>query len=125
MVARSRLQPFLFYATVSVPCNGHVSKFTWLKNGYVEKDTLGKLLGCTEQAVAKWEKTGKVPKTSDLAVRMIYKQADDGKEGVGAHAFPPICAPLFSRRQLPTIQTDNFPATWVPAARTTAKTFNT
>lgn len=33
---------------------------------------LGELLGVTDQAVAKWEKTGKVPKTADRMVRLIY-----------------------------------------------------
>ena len=33
---------------------------------------LGNLLGTTDQAVAKWEKTGRVPKTADRMVRLIY-----------------------------------------------------
>lgn len=61
------------------------AEFRYIRSGLLlSQKSLGKLLGCTEQAVAKWEKTGKVPKTSDLVVRMIYKQAHDGKEGVGA-----------------------------------------
>lgn len=61
------------------------AEFRYLRSGLLlSQKSLGKLLGCTEQAVAKWEKTGKVPKTSDLVVRMIYKQAHDGKESVGA-----------------------------------------
>ncbi|NML61142.1 hypothetical protein HHL21_08625 [Massilia sp. RP-1-19] len=61
------------------------AEFRYIRSGLLlSQKSLGKLLGCTEQAVAKWEKTGKVPKTSDLVVRMIYKQSHDGKEGVGA-----------------------------------------
>lgn len=33
---------------------------------------LGGLLGTTDQAVAKWEKTGRVSKTADRMVRLIY-----------------------------------------------------
>lgn len=33
---------------------------------------LGQLLGNTDQAVAKWEKFGKVPKTADRMIRLIY-----------------------------------------------------
>lgn len=33
---------------------------------------LGELLGVTDQAVAKWEKHGQVPKTADRMLRLIY-----------------------------------------------------
>ena len=33
---------------------------------------LGALLGVSDQAVAKWEKTGHIPKTADRMVRLIY-----------------------------------------------------
>ena len=33
---------------------------------------LGELVGVTDQAIAKWEKTGKVPKTADRMIRLIY-----------------------------------------------------
>lgn len=36
---------------------------------------LGTLLGVTEQAVAKWEKTGRVPKTADRFVRLLYLES--------------------------------------------------
>ena len=39
---------------------------------------LGKLLGVTDQAVAKWEKTGRLPKTADRMVRLIYIEHLDG-----------------------------------------------
>lgn len=34
--------------------------------------SLGQLLGNTDQAIAKWEKFGKVPKTADRMIRLIY-----------------------------------------------------
>jgi DNA-binding transcriptional regulator YiaG len=59
------------------------AEFRYIRSGlFLSQKSLGKLLGCTEQAIAKWEKTGKVPKP--LTSWMIYKQAHDGKEGVGA-----------------------------------------
>lgn len=33
---------------------------------------LGQLLGVTDQAVAKWEKTGRTPRTADRMIRLIY-----------------------------------------------------
>ncbi len=38
----------------------------------MSQKALGQLLGYTEQAVAKWEKTGKIPKAIDLIVRKIF-----------------------------------------------------
>jgi DNA-binding transcriptional regulator YiaG len=61
------------------------AEFRYIRSGLLlSQKSLGKPLGCTGQAVAKWEKNGRVPKTADLVIRMIYKQAHDGKEGVGA-----------------------------------------
>lgn len=48
----------------------------------LSQKTLGKLLGYTEQAIAKWEKTGKIPKTSDYVIRIIYLQKHAGNEKV-------------------------------------------
>ncbi len=39
---------------------------------------LGQLLGITDQALAKWEKTGRVPKTADRMIRLIYLEHIDG-----------------------------------------------
>ncbi|MFZ4539490.1 hypothetical protein [Propionivibrio sp.] len=38
----------------------------------LSQNALGLLLGTTCQAVAKWEKTGRVPKTADRMIRLIY-----------------------------------------------------
>jgi DNA-binding transcriptional regulator YiaG len=72
-------------ALVNKPGKLSGAEFRYIRSGLLlSQKSLGKLLGCTEQAVAKWEKTGKVPKTSDLVIRMLYKHAHDGKEGVVA-----------------------------------------
>lgn len=39
---------------------------------------LGKLLGVTDQAVAKWEKTGRVSKTADRFIRLLYLEKING-----------------------------------------------
>ncbi len=39
---------------------------------------LGSLLGITDQAVAKWEKFGHVPKTADRMIRLIYLERIGG-----------------------------------------------
>jgi len=39
---------------------------------------LAKLLGNNEQAVARWEKTGKVPRWADKLVRLLYLARADG-----------------------------------------------
>lgn len=41
----------------------------------LSQNSLGTLLGVTEQAVAKWEKTGRVPKTADRFVRLLYLES--------------------------------------------------
>lgn len=46
--------------------------------------SLGKLLGCSEQAVAKWEKQGRVPKAEDFLIRGIYMEKANGNGKVGA-----------------------------------------
>jgi DNA-binding transcriptional regulator YiaG len=49
----------------------------------LSQDALGKLFGYTEQAIAKWEKTGKVPLLADKHIRLLWKARADGNEGVG------------------------------------------
>lgn len=39
---------------------------------------LGELLGVSDQAVAKWEKHGRLPKTADRMVRLIYLEHVSG-----------------------------------------------
>lgn len=40
--------------------------------------SLGTMMGATEQSVSLWERTGKVPKTSDAVVRMLVLEKLDG-----------------------------------------------
>ncbi len=44
--------------------------------------SLGRALGRTEQAVAIWEKSGKVPKFADTLIRVIYAAQANGNEKV-------------------------------------------
>lgn len=39
---------------------------------------LGELLGVTDQAVALWERKGRLPKTADRLLRLIYVEHDSG-----------------------------------------------
>lgn len=41
----------------------------------LSQNGLGQTLGVTDQAIAKWEKTGKVPKTADRFVRLLYLES--------------------------------------------------
>lgn len=44
--------------------------------------SLGKALDRTEQAVAIWEKTGRIPKYADILLRVIYAQHCNGDEKI-------------------------------------------
>lgn len=39
---------------------------------------IGKNLGVSDQAIAKWEKTGRVPKTADRFMRLLYLESING-----------------------------------------------
>ena len=64
------------------------SKLTGVEFRYIRlamlmsQASLGKALGRTEQAVAMWEKSGKVPKFADTLIRVIYAAQVDGNEKV-------------------------------------------
>jgi len=45
---------------------------------------LGELLGASDQAVAKWEKTSRIPKTADRMTRLIYLKHMDGNAPIRA-----------------------------------------
>lgn len=45
---------------------------------------LGELLGVTDQAVAKWEKIGRLPKTADRLLRLIYVEHENGNAPIQA-----------------------------------------
>lgn len=44
--------------------------------------SLGKSIGRTDQAIAGWEKTGKIPKYADTLLRVLYAANADGHEQV-------------------------------------------
>ncbi len=50
----------------------------------MSQKALGQLLGYTEQAVAKWEKSGKIPKAIDLIVRRIFIEKNSGNTKINS-----------------------------------------
>ena len=61
------------------------AEFRYIRNALLmSQKSLARAVGYTEQAVAKWEKTGKVPKAIDLMLRMIYARKHDGDKQVSA-----------------------------------------
>jgi DNA-binding transcriptional regulator YiaG len=58
-------------------------EFRYLRQGLLmSQPSLGQVLGVTNQAVAIWEKTGRVPKMADTAMRLIYTAHAKGNEQV-------------------------------------------
>lgn len=73
------------HALVKKPGRLSGAEFRYLRSGLLlSQKSVGKLLGCTEQAVAKWEKSGKIPKAGDFLIRMIYTEKHNGNEKIGA-----------------------------------------
>jgi DNA-binding transcriptional regulator YiaG len=59
------------------------AEFRYLRQGLMlSQPSLGQVLGVTNQAVALWEKTGKVPKMADTTMRLIYTAHAKGNEQV-------------------------------------------
>ena len=48
----------------------------------LSQKALGQLFGNTEQAVAIWEKKGKIPLLADKHLRLIWAEHDDGNEAI-------------------------------------------
>ena len=44
----------------------------------MSQSALGRLIGVTDQSVAKWEKTSHIPKTADRMTRLIYLEHSGG-----------------------------------------------
>lgn len=58
-------------------------EFRYIRQAMLLSQTsLGKSLGRTDQAVAGWEKTGKIPKYADIMLRVLYAAHVDGNERV-------------------------------------------
>lgn len=59
------------------------AEFRYLRNGLMlSQPSLGQMLGVSGQAVALWEKSGKVPKMADAMIRLIYTAHTNGDERV-------------------------------------------
>jgi DNA-binding transcriptional regulator YiaG len=59
------------------------TEFRYLRSNMLMSQTsLGKALGRSEQAVAMWEKSGKIPKFADTLIRVIYAAQAKGNEKV-------------------------------------------
>lgn len=56
------------------------TEFRYIRSAGMKQSQAGlaKLLGNNEQAVARWEKTGKVPRWADKLVRLLYLAQADG-----------------------------------------------
>ena len=50
----------------------------------LSQPSLGKLMGIDGQSVARWEKTGKVPKWADKLVRLMYLAQAQGNEPISS-----------------------------------------
>ena len=48
----------------------------------LSQKSLGKLSGNTEQAIAIWEKTGKIPFLADKFIRLLWLEREDGNETI-------------------------------------------
>ena len=61
------------------------AEFRYIRNNLLmSQKSLGELLGYTEQAVAKWEKLGKIPKVADGVIRMVFAAKNDGHQKINA-----------------------------------------
>jgi len=59
------------------------AEFRYIRTALLlSQKSIGKLFGYTEQAVAKWEKLGKVPKVVDAALRLVCIAQFDGNKKV-------------------------------------------
>ena len=59
------------------------AEFRYLRNGLMlSQPSLGQMLGVSGQAVALWEKTGRVPKMADAMIRLFYTAHTNGHEQV-------------------------------------------
>lgn len=55
------------------------AEFRYIRNGLLlSQKSLGQMLGYSEQAIAKWEKQGRIPKAQDFLIRVISQQKHDG-----------------------------------------------
>jgi putative transcriptional regulator len=62
------------------------SEFRYIRSAgmLLSQPALGKLMGIDGQSVARWEKTGKVPKWADKLVRLMYLAQAQGNEPISS-----------------------------------------
>ena len=62
------------------------SEFRYIRSAgmMLSQPALGKLMGIDGQSVARWEKTGKVPKWADKLVRLVYLAQAQGNEPISS-----------------------------------------
>ena len=62
------------------------SEFRYIRSAgmLLSQPALGRLMGIDGQSVARWEKTGKVPKWADKLVRLLYLAQAQGNEPISA-----------------------------------------
>lgn len=59
------------------------AEFRYLRSAMLmSQASLGKALGRTEQAIAIWEKSGRVPKFADTLIRVLYAAQANGNEKI-------------------------------------------
>ena len=62
------------------------SEFRYIRSAgmLLSQPSMGKLMGIDGQSIARWEKTGKVPKWADKLVRLLYLAQAQGNEPIKA-----------------------------------------
>ena len=62
------------------------SEFRYIRSAgmLLSQPALGKLMGIDGQSVARWQKTGKVPKWADKLVRLMYLAQAQGNEPISS-----------------------------------------
>jgi putative transcriptional regulator len=59
------------------------AEFRYIRaNMLLSQKSLGQMMGYTEQAVAKWEKSGKIPKAVEYFLRSLYIARNDGSKKI-------------------------------------------
>ena len=48
----------------------------------MSQDGLGKIIGADVQAIARWEKSGKIPKMADKLIRISYLEKEEGNSSL-------------------------------------------
>jgi len=73
------------HALINKPGKLTGAEFRYVRNALLlSQKSLGQAVGYTEQAVAKWEKSGKVPKAIDLMLRLLFARKHSGDKTVSS-----------------------------------------